>query len=92
MACLGQISKFFFAIKNVVFVENHYSAYFWLFWRSYDEKKEKKLVTRDVTNLNPISTQTTDISSSDFFVNMISSLEKKKNSLFFLIQFILILD
>ena len=33
---------FFFAIKNVVFIENHYFACFWSFWRSYEGKREKK--------------------------------------------------
>ena len=37
-------------------VKNHYSAYYWLSWRSYDEKR-KKFVTQDVTNFSPIFIQ-----------------------------------
>ena len=42
MVYLGQTSKIFFAMKHVFFVvKNHYSAYFLLFWKSYDVKRKK---------------------------------------------------
>ena len=57
MACLCEISKKeLFCSKTCFLVKNHCSWYIWLSWRSYDDKRKKKFVTRDNTNFSSMFT------------------------------------
>ena len=42
-------------IKRILFFKTNYAVYFWLFLRTYDDKKNKKFVTRGFTNFSQIS-------------------------------------
>ena len=68
--------KIFFTMKNA-FVKNHYSAYSWSFWRSFDEKK--KFVTRDVTNFSLIP----------YILSKVKPFHSRSNQWYFVAMFVI---